>query len=232
MAGGGIRSDPELGAALFTIAREAPVPSQPLRDDGIVEAVPELAALAATPQNPHWHPEGDVLVHSLWAADLAASYADERGVDPDWRAVLVLSALFHDLGKPDTTRERDGRITSYGHAEHGAELIRSMGRRLDLPRPLVKAAAAIAETHMAHVSVRGEPSPKAVRRARPTRGGRNLTRGLGGRRAVRRRGAWSGGEARRILAVAARRTGPRPLSERAVDHADLRRTISLIQIGA
>ncbi len=166
MAGGGIRSDPELGAALFSIAREAPVPSQPLRGDGIVEAVPELAALAATPQNPHWHPEGDVLVHSLWAADLAASYADERSVDPDWRAVLVLSALFHDLGKPDTTRERDGRITSYGHAEHGAELIRSMGLRLQLPRPLVKAAAAIAETHMAHVSVRGEPSRKAVRGVR------------------------------------------------------------------
>jgi putative nucleotidyltransferase with HDIG domain len=166
MTGRGIRSDREVGAALLGIARQSPVPSLPIRDDGIVDAVPELAALAATPQDPHWHPEGDVLVHSLWAADLAAAYADERDLHPERRPLLVLAALFHDLGKPDTTRTKDGRIISYGHAEHGAELIRSMGRRLDLPRPLVNAAAAIAETHMAHVSVRGEPSAKAVRRLR------------------------------------------------------------------
>lgn len=166
MAGSGIRSDRDVGAALLSHARQAPVPSRAIRDDGIVDAVPELAALAATPQDPQWHPEGDVLVHSLWAADLAATYADERDVDADWRAVLVLAALFHDLGKPDTTRREDGRIMSHGHAEHGAELIRSMGRRLALPRPLVKAAAAIAETHMMHLAVRGEPSPKTVRRLR------------------------------------------------------------------
>ena len=166
MAGRGIRSDREVGAALLGIAREARVPSQAIRDGGIVDAVPELAALATTPQDPLWHPEGDVLVHSLWAADLAAAYADERDLHPERRVLLVLAALFHDLGKPDTTRKRDGRISSHGHAEHGAELIRSMGRRLGLPRPHVKAAAAIAETHMAHLSVRGEPSTKAVRRLR------------------------------------------------------------------
>jgi putative nucleotidyltransferase with HDIG domain len=166
MAGRGIHSDREVGAALLSIARTSPVPSRAIREDGIVDAVPELAALAATPQDPHWHPEGVVLVHSLWAADLAAAYADERDLDPDQRALLVLAALFHDLGKPDTTRTIDERITSHGHAERGAELIRSMGRRLQLPRPLVKAAAAIAETHMAHVSVRGEPSSKTVRRLR------------------------------------------------------------------
>jgi putative nucleotidyltransferase with HDIG domain len=166
MAGRGIRSDRDVGAALLSIAREAREPSQAIREDGIVDAVPELAALATTPQDPLWHPEGDVLVHSLWAADLAAAYADERDIHPDRRVLLVLAALFHDLGKPGTTRTRDGRISSHGHAEHGAELIRSMGRRLELPRPVVKAAAAIAETHMAHLSVRGEPSSKAVRRLR------------------------------------------------------------------
>jgi putative nucleotidyltransferase with HDIG domain len=166
MGGRGIRSDRDVGAALLGIARQSAVPSQAIRDDGIVDAVPELAALAATPQDSYWHPEGDVLVHSLWAADLAAAYADDRGIHPDRRVLLVLAALLHDLGKPDTTQKKDGRIMSHGHAERGAELIRSMGRRLDLPRPIVKAAAAIAETHMAHVSVHGEPSAKAVRRLR------------------------------------------------------------------
>ncbi len=142
------------------------MPSKAIRDDAILDAVPELAALAETPQDPYWHPEGDVLVHSLWAADLAAAHADEQGFDADRRALLVLASLFHDLGKPDTTRHRNGRISSHGHDQRGAELIRSMGRRLSLPYPLVRAAAAIAETHMAHVSVRGEPSAKAVRRVR------------------------------------------------------------------
>jgi putative nucleotidyltransferase with HDIG domain len=166
MAGRDIRSDREVGAALLGIARQSPIPSREIREDGIVDAVPELAALAATPQDPRWHPEGDVLVHSLWAADLAAAHAHESGIESDRRALLVLATLLHDLGKPDTTRRMDGRITSHGHAERGAELIRSTGGRLELPRPLLTAAAAIAETHMAHISVRGEPSAKAVRRLR------------------------------------------------------------------
>lgn len=162
----GIRSDAEMGYALLAIARTERSPSQALRERGLVEAIPELAALATTPQDPRWHPEGDVLVHSLWAADLAAVYADEHALDEDRRALLVLTALFHDIGKPDTTSQKDGRIISYGHAERGAEIIRSMGKRLRLPQPLVTAAAAIAETHMAHVSVKGEPSARAVRRLR------------------------------------------------------------------
>lgn len=160
----GIRSDTEIGSALLAIARTERSPSQAIRERRLIEAIPELAALATTPQDPQWHPEGDVLVHCLWAADLAAAHADEHDVNEDRRALLVLAALFHDIGKPDTTTRRDGRIISHGHAERGAGIVRSMGKRLRLPHPLVTAAAAITETHMAHVSVQGEPSARAVRR--------------------------------------------------------------------
>ena len=156
--------DRELGTALRDIARGEAVPSHALRERGLVDALPELAALAGTPQDPRWHPEGDVLVHSLWAADLAAAHAVQDGFDPDRRERLVISALFHDVGKPDTTRRQGDRITSHGHAERGAELFRSMGRRLGLPRPLAVAVAAIIEEHMTHHSVKGTPSPRAVRR--------------------------------------------------------------------
>lgn len=166
MAERSTRSDRAVGAALRAAARQARVPSDAVREDDLIDAVPELAVLGETPQDPRWHPEGDVLVHSLWAADLAAAYADRRSVNPDRRELLVLAALVHDIGKPQTTRRMDGRITSHGHAERGAEVFRTMGRRLALPRPLVEAVAAIVETHMAHLSVRGEPSPRAVRRLR------------------------------------------------------------------
>lgn len=166
MAERSTRSDRAVGAALRAAARQARVPSDAIREDDLIDAVPEFAALGETPQDPRWHPEGDVLVHSLWAADLAAAYAERHSVDPDRRELLVLAALVHDIGKPQTTRRMDGRITSHGHAERGAEVFRTMGRRLALPRPLVEAVAAIVETHMAHLSVRGEPSPRAVRRLR------------------------------------------------------------------
>ncbi|KQZ83291.1 hypothetical protein ASD56_13390 [Microbacterium sp. Root166] len=164
MAGMDARADRERGARLRAVLREAPVPSERLRDERLIDEIPEHAALARTEQDPGWHPEGDVLVHSLWAADLAARHADEVGASADHRELLVLASLWHDIGKPDTTRRRNGRITSYGHAERGAEIAGSLGRRLGLPDPLVRAASAIISTHMAHVSVKGEPSGKAVRR--------------------------------------------------------------------
>ena len=160
------RTDRERGERLRAVLRGEGTPSQGLRDGLLIDEIPEHAALALTPQDPTWHPEGDVLVHSLWAADLAAEHADRVGASPDARELLVLASLWHDIGKPQTTVRREGRITSYGHAERGAEIAVDLGRRLGLPRPLVAAASAIIATHMAHVSVRGRPSAKAVRRLR------------------------------------------------------------------
>lgn len=164
MADDSSRSDRERGRRLRAALRGPGVPSQRLRDLLLIDEVPEHAALAHTPQDPSWHPEGDVLVHSLWAADLAALHADQVDASADARELLVLAALWHDIGKPETTVRRAGRITSSGHAERGAEIALTLGRRLGLPQPLVRAASAIIATHMAHVSVRGQPSARAVRR--------------------------------------------------------------------
>lgn len=158
------RTDRARGERLRAILRTSPVPSTALRDDGMLDEIPEFAALGDTPQDPLWHPEGDVLVHSLWAADVAASVSDSLDASADRRELLVLASLWHDIGKPATTKRRDGRLTSWGHAEHGADVAKSLGRRLALPDPLVRAAAALIATHMAHVSVRGAPSAKVVRR--------------------------------------------------------------------
>jgi tRNA nucleotidyltransferase (CCA-adding enzyme) len=158
--------DDDAGERLREIARTSDGPSRALRDARLIEVVPELAALGRTPQDPSWHPEGDVLVHSLWAADLAAEHAAQNRVDPDRRELLVLAALLHDIGKPDTTKRRNGRLTSWGHAERGAEIVGAMGRRMAWPHPLVRAIAEIVATHMAHVAVKGTPSVSAVRRLR------------------------------------------------------------------
>lgn len=80
---------------------------------------PELQSLVGVPQEPEWHPEGDVDVHTMMVVDEAR---DLIGDLPYERQVTVmLGALCHDLGKPPTTEFVDGRTRSRGHDEAGVE---------------------------------------------------------------------------------------------------------------
>jgi tRNA nucleotidyltransferase (CCA-adding enzyme) len=92
-----------------------------LRDWGMLATVaPELLPLADTPQEPDWHPEGDVWVHTLQVVDEAADLiADLRESDRPRALAVMLGALCHDLGKPATTTFEEGRIRSRGHEEAG-----------------------------------------------------------------------------------------------------------------
>ena len=98
-----------------------------LKEWGLLPAVaPELVPLAATPQDPGWHPEGDVWTHTLQVVDVAAGLRDELGDDRPRQLAVMLGALCHDLGKPSTTRFENGRIRSLGHEEAGLPPSRSL----------------------------------------------------------------------------------------------------------
>jgi tRNA nucleotidyltransferase (CCA-adding enzyme) len=87
-------------------------------DLGVVPKLfPELQALAACPQEPEWHPEGDVWVHTLQVIDQARTRIDDLA-RPQQLAVM-LGAVCHDLGKPATTQFLEGRIRSLDHEEQG-----------------------------------------------------------------------------------------------------------------
>jgi tRNA nucleotidyltransferase (CCA-adding enzyme) len=81
--------------------------------------VPELVPLETTPQDPGWHPEGDVWVHTLQVLDAAAALVADLSGDRPRALAVMLAALCHDLGKPSTTAVEDGRIRSRGHEEAG-----------------------------------------------------------------------------------------------------------------
>ena len=101
----------------FALAREIGVTTTLL---------PEMHALIDCPQEPDWHPEGDVWTHTLMVIDQAArANAD---LDRPRLASIMLGAVCHDLGKPATTAVVDGRIRSLGHEEAGVE---SAARLLD-----------------------------------------------------------------------------------------------------
>jgi tRNA nucleotidyltransferase (CCA-adding enzyme) len=87
---------------------------------GVIDRLfPELKALVGCEQEPEWHPDGDVWVHTLLVVDQARARIDDlyRGR----AAAVMLGAVCHDLGKPATTVFKDGRIRSPGHEEGGVE---------------------------------------------------------------------------------------------------------------
>lgn len=90
------------------------------RDLGIVDALlPELAPLAGCEQEPDWHPEGDVWVHTLMVIDQARAMNGD--LDRPRLLAVMLGAVCHDLGKPATTAFIDGKIRSPNHEEAGVE---------------------------------------------------------------------------------------------------------------
>jgi len=96
---------PSLG---FTLALELGV---------IDQLFPELKALVGCQQEPEWHPEGDVWVHTLQVIDQARQRIDDLDL-PD-QLIVMLGAVTHDFGKPATTAFLDGRIRSMNHEEEG-----------------------------------------------------------------------------------------------------------------
>ena len=81
---------------------------------------PSLEAMAACPQDPEWHPEGDVWIHTAMVVDEAAARKDTFTY-PE-QVSLMLGALLHDVGKPLVTAVIDGRIKSPGHEGEGLPL--------------------------------------------------------------------------------------------------------------
>ena len=85
---------------------------------GVIDRLfPELTALVGCPQEPEWHPEGDVWVHTLMVIDQARTRLD--GLDKPRQIAVMLGAVAHDLGKPPTTAFIDGRIRSMDHEQAG-----------------------------------------------------------------------------------------------------------------
>jgi tRNA nucleotidyltransferase (CCA-adding enzyme) len=87
---------------------------------GVVKQIfPELESLVGVRQEPEWHPEGDVDVHTMMVADQARRLIDDLPYER--QVALMLGAVAHDFGKPPTTVYMDGRWRSHSHDEAGVE---------------------------------------------------------------------------------------------------------------
>lgn len=137
-----------------------------LHQTGWLQHFPELFNLQGIEQNPKWHPEGDVWMHTLQVVDAAANIATREELSKDERIILVLAALVHDLGKMDTTTLDENRRNwvSPGHAEDPGGRIDSFFERINLPNKYRIPATALAKKHMAPTSYSEGISKRAVRR--------------------------------------------------------------------
>ncbi len=136
---------------LFLKSEKPSVGIELMRELGIVEKYyPELHSLIDVPQEPEWHPEGDVWIHTMMVLDAAAKIAKDFG--PEEKLQVLIGALVHDLGKPSTTEmgEKNGvpRIRSLGHEEAGIEPAKAFLRRFTFGEKVEEAAVASAKDHL------------------------------------------------------------------------------------
>jgi tRNA nucleotidyltransferase (CCA-adding enzyme) len=157
-----------VGLEWFKWAQLSKRPSAGLRflqATGWLRHFPELAALDGTPQDPEWHPEGDVFVHTCHCCDALAELPEWQTADVVTRQVLMLAVLAHDFAKPQTTHtaEREGRmrIVSPGHEEQGGPLAETFLSRLSSPNEIKERVVPLVQNHLAHLQM---VSDRSVRR--------------------------------------------------------------------
>ena len=101
------------------------------RELGVVrQLLPEMEPLYDCPQDPEWHPEGDVWMHTLMVIDKARAL--NADLDRPRLATVMLGAVCHDLGKPATTAVIDGRVKSPNHEAMGVAPTTSILDRLNV----------------------------------------------------------------------------------------------------
>jgi tRNA nucleotidyltransferase/poly(A) polymerase len=117
-----------------------------LDESGLLrEILPEMEALKGCDQPPDFHPEGDVFVHTRLMLSM---------LGPEVSLPLVLSVLFHDIGKPATrVVDETGRIRFNGHEGVSAEMSLRLLQRLRFPNDVIDSVLPAVRLHMSFKDV-------------------------------------------------------------------------------
>lgn len=140
-----------------------------LVDTGWIKLYPELLDMINCPQDPEWHPEGDVWAHTMHVVDAAAEIATRDQLSDELRLELIFGALCHDMGKPSTTKMEDGRLKSKRHALVGVGPTMSFMEKIGFIgenhlRGVVLKVSKLTLCHMDHVGIEENPSNGFVNR--------------------------------------------------------------------
>jgi putative nucleotidyltransferase with HDIG domain len=112
----------------------------------ILARFPCLQPLANCQQNPLYHAEGNVWIHTQLVCEALVSLTAWQTMSATDRSILFTAALFHDLAKPESTHvNEDGKITAKGHGGLGARMVRRILQDLQTPFSIREAIVAIVE---------------------------------------------------------------------------------------
>ena len=148
---------------LLLLSKKPSVGFELLRELGVLERYfPELFALVGVKQDPKWHPEGDVWIHTMMVIDEMAKL---KVGDEKEDIIMMFGALCHDFGKPSTTKLIDGRIRSLSHESAGVEPTQSFLKRLTNESRVIDEVAALVKYHLSVYQLyKDKSSLKAIRR--------------------------------------------------------------------
>ena len=120
------------------------------------EILPEIETLKGCEQPAQFHPEGDVFVHTRAMLEL---------LPPEAPVGVVLSVLFHDIGKPPTFRyhKDEDRIRFSGHDRVGAEMTERIMERLRFSRADTERTVEAVRQHMVFKDVQNMRTAKLKR---------------------------------------------------------------------
>lgn len=103
-----------------------------------------IKELEEVDQNPKFHPEGNVLIHTMMVIDEGAKVR-ERSLN---KRAFMWALLLHDIGKKPTTKIRKGKLTSYDHDIVGADMVRNFLSFFNEEESFIEEVRALVRWHM------------------------------------------------------------------------------------
>ena len=103
-----------------------------------------ISDLNKIPQNPKYHPEGNVFNHVMMVIDEGVEHRDKVTN----KRAFMWGLLLHDIGKTPTTKMRKGRLTSYNHDKVGAVMAREFMEYFNEDEEFVSLVSSLVRWHM------------------------------------------------------------------------------------
>ena len=151
---------------LFLKSAKPSIGFELLRKLGVLRYFPELEVLIDCIQEPEYHPEGDVWIHTMMSLDELARILKEENIQDEYRKLyLFYGILCHDFGKPFCTKEIDGKITSFKHESLGIEPTISFLSKLTNEKKFIEIVCSLVKNHLTPFQLYlAESSLKAIKR--------------------------------------------------------------------
>ena len=123
--------------------------------------IEEFKILKTIPQNPMWHYENFVSNHIMYVANYALEMFGNNS-DNYLSRIMVLSAIFHDIGKGETTIYNNEKKSwsSPKHADVGEKITKELLRFWRYPPTIIEQICFFVKNHMKIFELYDNPNIK------------------------------------------------------------------------